>query len=364
MISGGVTVAWHEVTDSHPAARTTAVHVCRARDPRSAAAVALETRLKLEPLQKRSHDRFVLAGGWSGWRVSSPEELIGKWIYTRPAEDGVGSWPPRTWLDCLKRYDRNICATDSTLGNDSSDGEGDWEERMRRDFAVAAAMTEALGTDSPMDPFLGTGPRIGGEVLKAALEDIRSTYKAEGPGTRVEPRSLSAVSTKVGARRATEHLVEPHFIDRAERWLRDRAAAGDPLGETDRLEMRLLDMLKTPSLSELAGCCAMAAMCELDPEAAELWYRTGGDCSGHPDIRQYAALARERLPEPAPSSEPSAVSSGGRRRKPRKTDKGIAAKARLVHCGAPTLTGSVCRHRVSSATPACPAGHPQNLRPS
>ena len=364
MNAGSALAAWHEVADSHPAARTTTVHVCKAPDPRAAASDALKARLALEPLHERVYDKFVSSGGWSGWRVAAPAKLAGRWLYTRPAVEGAGTWPPLTWLDCLARYDGD---DDDTAGDDHSERDGvgiagdddaGWEERMRRDLAVAAALAAAMGTGGEMDPFPGAGRRIGGEVIKTTLADIRDTYAAEGPGTRIEPRGLAAVSTKIGVRRATEHLVEPHFIDRAEAWLRDRAANGATLDETDRLELRLLSVLEGPRFITLMGCCALAAMCELDPEAAELWYRTGGGCFGHPDIRQYTALAREHLPEPPPPA------GGGVKRKPGRADKEGSDKARLVHCGAPTLTGSICRHKVSPAAAACPAGHPQSSRPA
>ena len=339
------------------------VRVCAGDAPRAAAA-ALDAPVKLAPLPGRGGDRFTRSGGWTGWRVEMPARIAGMWIYTRRATSGSHSWPPLTWWDCIARHeslaraggppaaDPSDALSDTGTGTGTGSGDIACEQRMERDQTVAGALLAAMGTGGAMDPFPWAGPRVGTEVLSAVVSDMRATYAADGPGTRVEPRGLSAVTTKVGVLRATEHLVEPHFIDRAERWLAGLAAAGESLPETDRLELRLLEALERPGLTKLLGFCAMAQMCDLDPAAARLWYRTGGDCSGHPDIRSYAVWARQELPALPPQRRKPA-------RKPaRKTP--ADARARLVSCGAPTLTGSICRHKVSPATPACPAGHPRD----
>ncbi|MDE0195571.1 MAG: hypothetical protein OXP08_08475 [bacterium] len=342
----------YEVADSHPAARTTVIRRCAGTGPAEAASVTLRHQVTLEPLAADACDWFVRDGGWSGWRVSARDGLAGRWVYTRPVDAEPEAWPPETWQDCVARYER--CARRHTARAGAGDGDGGWRARLERDLAVAAAMMDAMGTADPMNPFDLVDDRIGAGVLKATIADIGATYRSDGPGTRIEPRGLSAVLTKVGVPRATRHLVEPHFIDRAEAWLCEQAAAGASLGETDRLEQRLLGLMTDRDFVCVAGFCALAAMCELDPDAAVLWYRTGGDCSGHPDIRSYAAQARRHLPlpppvqrKPAPAGKNPARGTG--RSKPR----------RLVHCGAPTLTGSVCRHKVSPSTKACPAGHEQ-----
>ena len=358
------TLQWYEVADSHPAARTTMIRRLDSPDPGRAAAAALDRSLKLEPLCPTVHDRFVLAGGWRAWRVSTPEKLSGRWVYIRPVDvEQSDAWPPRTWQDCVVRYESR--AADSADGGEPPEGSRDadsapdsltWESRLQRDRAVVSEMLQAMGTDSPMNPFCLVNHSISRGVLKATIEDMRVTYSTSGPGTRFAPRALCTLLTRIGIRRATDHLVEPHFLDRAEPWLHEQHQARVRLEEADRLERRLLQMMRDGDFVWLARCCAIAAMCELDPKAAALWYRTGGDSSGHPDVRAYAALAREHLPPPARPPRRRRAPASRRRAAAGRTAAG-REPGRLVRCGAVTLTGAVCRHKVSASTSSCPAGH-------
>ena len=348
------TLTWYEVADSHPAARTTLVRRLDSPDPRRAAAAALDRSLRLEPLHPTVHDRFTLAGGWRAWRVSAPARLSGRWVYIRPVDvERSEAWPPRTWGDCVARYESRVLgeggANGGANGGAPAAPAGSWQRRLRRDRAVVSEMLRSMGADSPMNPFCLVNGSISRGVLKATIEDMRSTYASSGPGTRIEPRALRTLLTRIGIRRATDHLVERHFIDRAEEWLYQQSLAGVRIEEVDRLERRLLQMMRDGDFVWLARCCAISAMCDLDPEAAELWYATGGDCSGHPDVREYAARARERLPAPAPRR--------ARRGRPAGDPAEARGGGRLVRCGAPTLTGAVCRHKVSPTTKSCPAGH-------
>ena len=354
---------WYEVADSHPAARTTMIHRIDGPSPAKAAAAVLDRNVALDPLtQDIYRDRFVLDGGWDAWRVSAPGGLRGRWVYTRPIKvEQSDMWPPRTWQDCVARYERR--GRDNPIGigpDEDADSGGSWQRRLARDKTVAAAMMRAMGTGDPMNPFFLVNDGISQGVLKATILDMRVTYRREAPGTRIEPRALRALLTRIGIRRATDHLVESHFIDRAEQWLYEQSAAGVRSEELDRLERRLLTMMGNRDFVRLARCCALASMCDLDPEAAELWYQTGGDCSGHPDIRAYAAQARQWLPLP-PAPRRKAAAAQARSSHSGASDGGAG---RLVRCGAATLTGKVCRHKVSPSTERCPAGHANSARSS
>lgn len=296
----------YEIADSHPAARTTLISQQISSDPEKAAAGTLDRELELEPLSTSLYDRFVLAGGWRGWRVSKPESLIGKWVYTRPVNvESPDIWPPRVWKDCVARYEMyKPGVLDEASGSGMSNGryvpagkniDIDWRYRLARDQVIVEEMIEAMGTTHPLDPFCSVSQTIGRGVLRTTIEDMGDTYRFESPGTRIEPRALCVLLTQIGVRRATEYLVSSHFIDRAELWLYEQAEAGVSRKELDRIELRLLKLMNDRGFIWVARCCAIATMCGLDPTAAELWYQTGGDCSGHPNIRTYAAQVRERL---------------------------------------------------------------------
>ena len=62
-------LVWHEVADTHPAARTHVIHKCNETDHISAAAATLGVSVALVPLSLEAHDRFVREGGWSAWRA-------------------------------------------------------------------------------------------------------------------------------------------------------------------------------------------------------------------------------------------------------------------------------------------------------
>lgn len=321
MIASSETETWYEVADSHPAARITSICRQNSSDPGKAAAKVLSRALKLEPLCTTLYDRFVLEGGWHGWRVLAPKRLVGRWVYTRSVHaERSAMWPPKIWQDCIARYEletqqkavlavnsdpksgdlsaNSVLRSDSKLSNSdgyAQTGHTSWKQRLNRDTAIVEAMITAMGTDSFLNPFCLLDHNIGRGVFKTTIEDLCCSYRGEGPGTRITPRALRMLLTQIGIRRATEYLVETYFINRAELWLHKQAEAGAELEELDRLEKQLLRLMDDRLFVWVARCCAIAAMCELDPDAAVLWYKTGGDSSGHPNIRTYSAQVREHL---------------------------------------------------------------------
>ena len=366
---------WYEIADSHPAARTTIIHRHSSPDPKTAVAVALNHAVTLEPLNELMHDQFVLGGGWSGWRVTTPESLGGRWVYTRPVDEHVkrvGSevWPPRIWQDCVARYKSlslRLSTYHTTTQNNGDVSNGiynlqaggkEWHSSLLRDQAITKAMIDAMGTENPLNPFCQIGHSISRNILKPTIVDLCSSYMAERLGTRIEPRSLRMLLTKIGIRRATESQLESYFAGHADLWLYEQAQAGAQHKETDQLERYLLKILRDRSFVWVARCCAIAAMCRLDTKAAELWYKTGGDCSEHPDLRKYAAYVRKHLPIPLPQVEGSSnPEKSFRSAVPPATSSSIK-KELLTYCGATTLTGAACRHKISPTTKRCPAKHP------
>ena len=366
---------WYEIADSHPAARTTIIHRHSSPDPRTAVGVALNHTVTLEPLNELMHDQFVLGGGWRGWRVTAPESLGGRWVYTRPVDEYAkrvesGIWPPRVWQDCVARYEsRGLQSSTRRVtkhgnGNTSNGvynlqaSDKDWYGSLLRDQAITKAMIDAVGTENPLNPFCGIGHSISRNILKPTIVDLCSSYVPERPGTRIEPRSLRMLLTQIGIRRATESLVESHFVGHAELWLYEQAEAGAQRDETDQLERYLLKILRDRSFVWVVRCCAIAAMCGLDSKAAELWYKTGGDCSEHPDLRRYATHVREYLPVSLPQTEGASDPEKGFRSTVTPAVSSSVKRELLTYCGATTLTGAVCRHKISPTTKRCPAKHP------
>lgn len=366
---------WYEIADSHPAARTTIIHRRSSPDAKTAVAVALNHAVTLEPLNELMHDRFVLGGGWRGWRVTTPESLGGRWVYTRPVDEHVEQvesevWPPRVWQDCVARYENrglqpsihpamtqdNGNASNGVYSLQTSDK--DWHSSLLRDQAVTNAMIDAVGTENPLNPFCQIGHSISRSILKPTIVDLCSSYTVEEPGTRIEPRSLRMLLTQIGIRRATENLVESYFAGHAEFWLYEQAEAGARRKETDELERYLLRILRDRSFVRVVRCCAIAAMCRLDSKAAELWYKTGGDCSEHPDLREYASCVREHLPVSPPQTEDTSNPGRSSRSIVPPVVSSSVKKDLLTYCGTTTLTGAVCRHKISPTTKRCPAKHP------
>ena len=366
------TMVWHEVADTHPAASTHIIHKCNEVDHIRAANVTLGVPVTLVPLSIAAHDKFVIDGGWSVWRVESQSDFNGRWIYTRQVEGTYVSWRPTTWKECVERYEQHV---QKSLAPNAG-----WKKRMERDCAVAAAMVNALGTTDPMNPFeelataydmdtttnksADTNKSLEESVFKAAVQDVLAIYKSDGPGSRAYPRGLAMIHDPVGFQRCVSDLVELAFSKRADEWIEASANAGADLSETDELEWQLMEIMDDGVFVTLASCMTIGELCRIDPEAAQLWYETGGDCAGHPKLDTYCAEARTRSANKMYANS-SAASTDSRFASAAYINNDIDKDdpaGKLLRCGAPTVSGAICMHKVSAATKTCPAGHIQRHR--
>ena len=379
-------MVWHEVADTHPAASTHIIYKCNEADHVSAASATLGVPVTLVPLSIAAHDKFVTAGGWSVWRVESQSDFNGRWIYTRQVEGAYVSWRPTTWKECVERYEQHI---QKSLASNAG-----WKKRMQRDCAVVDAMVNALGTTDPMNPFeelataydltkttdaktttnakstkttntktTNANKTMEESIFKAAVQDVINIYKSDGPGSRAYPRGLAMIHDPVGFQRCVGDLVELAFSKRADAWIEASANAGASLTETDEIEWQLMEIMDDGAFVTLASCMAIGVLCKIDPEAAQMWYETGGDCAGHPKLETYCAEARTSFTNKlhAMASLASADSRLASAAYLSDLDKDDPA-GKLLRCGAPTVSGAICMHKVSAASKTCPAGHIQRHR--
>lgn len=403
----GFSTTWHEVSKSHPAALTTIIHKSAHPDPESAVSATFNSNVTLTKLNSKLHGDFVEKNGWTVWRVGAPDAvdgLNGSWVYTRPAEGGYLPWQPITWQDCVQRHEQ---CTGTKVSPRSS-----WKKRLKRDQAVVDSMLAAIGTDDPMNPFselqtIQLASTICEQIIKPSLLNTRQTNATQT--ARRWERVLSSIHTESDLKAATEYLAESIVSEHAEDWLyqhgedqvyhypgtttgtpaQDKSTTTDTTittpaeatttGTLDALERILLKTLEESQFLMLASYCAIARMCEDDPKHAELWYTTGGDCSGHRNIAAYASSSQKQL-EAADKVNRSSITSRGSamytaaankkvsqrgmaKGKQRKgstsniSNKGSTSKR--YRCGHITLTGDACKHRVSAFTKICPAGHKQ-----